>query len=124
MLCEQIPFIFIHKVDDLVVLSDHNHGVFSQNTKILSICHDELIRFIGNPDVEWNQNFPSRDFVDQSQQFTIEIAFNMKALGFQQLLQFIILVVFVRSAQDSNGLDTLAEISRLFKPFVFILPLG
>lgn len=59
VLSKQISLILIHEVNDLVVLSHHDHCKLSKHSQILPVAHHELIWLVGDPDVERDQHFPS-----------------------------------------------------------------
>ena len=123
MLCEQFSLIVVHEIDDLIVLSHNHHWQLSQNSQSLFVCHHKVIRLVGYSDVERNQNFPSCNLVDHFEEFSVEIALNMMRFGSQYFQRkFVVLVVFIRSAKNSNRLDWFRNISGFLKTFILIFP--
>lgn len=103
VLCEQIPLILVHKVDDLVVLPHHDHCELPQHSQVLPVAHHELVGLVGDPDVERDQHLPGRDLVDELEQLPVEVALDVMRLRLQDLQgQLVVLVVFVRPAQNGH----------------------
>ena len=54
MLSKEISLIFVHEIDNLIILSYHNHRILSQHSKIFFVVHHKLIGFVGDTNIERN----------------------------------------------------------------------
>jgi len=86
MLGKQFSFIFVHEIDDLVVVPDHDHRILPQNSQSFLVVHDKIVSFVGDSDVEGNQDLPGGDFVQKFHELSVEVTLDVPFFGLQQVI--------------------------------------